>query len=80
MTLPMSLIGAGAGLRDRLADQGIELGVAERRGQIGVDDRELRIFLGDQIGATAGLELRDRLAALLDHLFEHAEHLRVVER
>ena len=29
---------------------------------------------------TAGLELRNRLAALLAHLFEHAEQLGIIER
>ena len=41
---------------------------------------QLGVLLGDEIRAAAALELRDGFLALLGHLLEHREHLRVVER
>ena len=82
------MVGAPIGARDHLdhlAPDGsvlerIELGLAELRGQVRLQHADLRRLLGDEVGAAAGLELRDGLAALLDHLLEHCQHLRVVER
>ena len=42
--------------------------------------RDLGGFLRHEVGAVAGLELRDGFLALLDHLVDDREHLGVVER
>ena len=49
------------------------------RGLVGLQDRQLGVFLRHQIGATAGLELHDGFLALLDHLLDDREHLHIVE-
>jgi hypothetical protein len=48
-------------------------------GEVGREQRDLGGFLRDEVRAIAGLELGDRLAALLDHLVDDGEHLCVVE-
>ena len=80
MTLPMSLMDAAPVLRDGLGDEGVELGIGELRGQVGLQHGDLGGFLRHEIGARAFLERDDGFLALLDHLLEHGSDLRVVER
>ena len=61
-------------------DQGVDLGLGELGGQVGLQQRDLGLFLVGEVGAAALLELDDRFLALLDHLLEDRDHLRVVER
>jgi hypothetical protein len=69
----------GAGRRDGCCDQLLELRLAQRCRQIGPEHREFRGFLGDQVGAPAGLKMADGFAPLLDHLLKYREHLAIVE-
>src|ERR1700741_3773945 len=70
---------ARAGRGDRVADQRLELGAGQLRRQVAGDPADLGGLLGDQVGALARLELRERLAPLLDHLVDGGEDLGVVE-
>ncbi len=79
MTLPMSLMLGRAGRSDGLADQGIDVGVAQLGGQVALQQDDFSGLLVDQVLAVAGLELHQRFLALLDHLLENAQNLIVVE-
>src|SRR6267378_597991 len=68
-----------AGGPDGIADQGVDLGIAQLGGQVALQQGDLRCFLVDQVLPMAGLELNQRLLALFDHFLENAQHLGVVE-
>ena len=64
------LHGRGAGGRDGVLDQGVDFGVGELRGQVGLQQLDLGLFLGGEVGASALFELDDRFLALLEHLLD----------
>src|SRR6185295_16896732 len=68
-----------AGRFDAFCDQRVEVGVAERLGQVRLQHLDLGFFLVHEILAAAGAILSDRVAALLDHAFDDALHSGVVE-
>ena len=70
----------GAGRADGFGDQRVELGLGQLRRKIGLQHRDLAVFLGHEIGATAFLEGDHGFLALLDHLLENRGDLGVVER
>mgnify|MGYP006202412691 CR=1 FL=1 len=69
----------GAGLRDRCAGQGLDLGLAELLGEELGQDGGLRLLGGGTILAATGAVHLDALAALLDLSREHVHHLLVGE-
>src|SRR5262245_36073988 len=73
------LHGRGAGRGDGVADERVELGAVELGGEVAGEQGDLGGFLRHEIGAVAGLELGDGFLALLDHLVDDREHLRIVE-
>ncbi len=64
---------------DRLGDQGVDLGGTQLGRQVALQQGDFRSLFFDQILAIAGLELHQRLFALLDHFLKHAQDLGVVE-
>ena len=69
----------GAGLGDRLGDQRVDLGLAAAAAACRPRARRSRTAPCRRGPARAGLELRDRIAALLDHLLDHRDHVGVGE-
>ncbi|KGX49632.1 hypothetical protein Y025_5577 [Burkholderia pseudomallei TSV32] len=67
-------------MRDGGLHFGRDLGIRELRRQVRAQHRDFRLLLLDEIGAPGGLELADRILALLDHLVDHRGDARVVER
>src|ERR1700733_10746548 len=70
---------ARAGRGDGVGDEGVDLGVAELGGQVGLEQLDLRRFLVDQVLAVARLELHQGFLALLDHFLEDGDHLGIVQ-
>ena len=66
-------------LADRRDDQRFNLGARQLLGHVTLQQNNFRLFLGGEVGATAGLELRDGFAPLFDHFFDDGEDLCVVE-
>ena len=58
ITLPMSLRDLGARFPDRLGDQGVQAGGVEPLGQVFLEEPDLRVVGGDQVGPSALLELK----------------------
>ncbi len=79
MTLPMSLMPLAPDSATAACDLFLDLGFAQLLRQVGGQHAELE-FLGlDEVGARRLFVLRDRLAALLDHLLEDRDHVGVAE-
>ena len=89
ITWPMSLASLGAGLRDRVGDDRVELGVVELGREVALDQLGLGLLLVGQLRAPAVAELLGRLepplalaaqhrqlvvAALLGGLLELGQH------
>src|SRR3546814_19159352 len=53
--------------------------LAEPGRQVVLDERHFGVFDRGQVAAAGSVELADRVAALLDHLLQHGQHLGVVE-
>src|SRR3970040_1455034 len=70
----------GAGLANDLCNERIELRRAQARGQILLENRDLRRLLGNEIVAAAALILCDGLTTLLDELFEDCDDAGIIER
>ena len=68
-----------AAFGDRRGDERFELGGRELFGQIALQQGDLGDLFGGEVGATAGFELGDGFAPLLDHLLEDGSDLRVVQ-
>src|SRR5579885_79150 len=73
------LDGPGVGLGDRRLDGGAGLRLVELPGQEARDDRDLLLLLAHQIGAVALLVEDDALLALLHHLLQHLDDLRLAD-
>ena len=81
---------AHVGRADRAAERGADVGRqrgnlggdlrdAETLRQIALEHPEFGRFLGDEVGPAAGLELRDRVLALLDQPIDDRDHRGIVE-
>src|SRR5690606_16264315 len=69
---------AGADFCDCLADDALQLLFGDRPGHELLQDDDFRVLYIREVLATSGLILGNRLAALLDHLVEHADDAAVV--
>ena len=79
-TRPAALVLKDLGGVDALGEESIELCIGERLRQVGLEDLELSLFLGDEIGAIALAKLSQRILALLDHALENGLHAGIIQR